>query len=54
MKEKKSQKYVQGISCPKCYDYLTNSQKKRFSMRQKQILIAKKLGKKYIFEKEFY
>ena len=54
MKEKKSQKYVQGISCPKCYDYLTNSQKERFSMRQKQILIAKKLGKKYIFEKEFY
>ena len=51
--EKKSKKYIEGISCPKCHDYLTTSQKKRFAMRQKQILIAKKLGKKYIFQKEF-
>ena len=28
IKEKKSNKYVQGISCPKCYDYLTVSKKK--------------------------
>ena len=53
MKEKKSKQYVEGISCPKCHDYLTNSQKERFAMRQKQILIAKKMGKKYIFQKEF-
>ena len=52
--EKKSQKYKEGISCPKCYDYLTVSQKNRFSMRQKQILMAKKTGQKYIFQKEFY
>ena len=51
--EKKSKKYVEGISCPKCHDYLTESQKERFAMRQKQILIAKKMGKKYIFQKEF-
>ena len=51
--ERKSKKYIEGISCPKCHDYLTTSQKKRFAMRQKQILIAKKLGKKYIFQKEF-
>ena len=54
MKEKKSRKFVEGISCPKCYDYLTDSQKERFSMRQKQILIAKKMGKKHIFQKEYY
>ena len=54
MKEKKSKKYVEGISCPKCYDYLTDSQKERFAMRQKQILIAKKMGKKHIFQKEYY
>ncbi len=53
MKEKKSKKYVEGISCPKCHDYLTNSQKERFAMRQKQILIAKKMGKKHIFQKEY-
>ena len=51
--ERKSKKYIEGISCPKCHDYLTTSQKKRFDMRQKQILIAKKLGKKHIFQKEF-
>ena len=52
-RKKKSKKYVEGISCPKCQDYLTNSQKKRFAMRQKQILMAKKIGKRYIFQKEF-
>ena len=51
--EKKSTKYVEGISCPKCHDYLTNEQKLRFAMRQKQILIAKKTGKKHIFQKEY-
>ena len=54
IQEKKSKKYVEGVSCPKCYDYLTESQKKRFAMRQKQILIAKKMGKKHIFQKEFH
>ena len=53
IQEKKSKKYVEGVSCPKCYDYLTESQKKRFAMRQKQILIAKKMGKKHIFQKEY-
>ena len=52
-KEKKSPKYKHGISCPKCHDYLTKTQKSRFEMRQKQILIAKKSGKKHIFQKEY-
>ena len=51
--EKKSTKYIEGISCPKCHDYLTDEQKSRFAMRQKQILIAKKSGKKHIFQKEY-
>ena len=54
IQEKKSKKFVEGVSCPKCHDYLTESQKVRFAMRQKQILIAKKMGKKYIFQKEFH
>ena len=49
----KSKKYTEGVSCPKCHDYLTDSQKERFAMRQKQILIAKKTGKKHIFQKEY-
>ena len=51
--EKKSSKYVEGISCPKCNDYLTSDQKSRFAMRQKQILLAKKSGKRHIFQKEY-
>ena len=53
IKEKKSPKYFEGISCPKCHDYLTDDQKSRFTMRQKQILLAKKLGKRHIFQKEY-
>ena len=52
-KDKKSKKYEEGVSCPNCHDYLKSSQKERFRMRQKQINLAKKLGKKHIFQKEF-
>jgi len=51
--EKKSSKYKEGISCPYCYNKLTKSQKDRFSMRQKQILIAKKSSKTHIYQKEY-
>ena len=50
--ERKSNFYEQGVSCPNCYNKLTNSQKQRFRMRQKQILTAKKHGKKYFFQRE--
>ena len=52
-KNKKSKKYEEGVSCPNCHDYLKPSQKERFRMRQRQIDLAKKLGKKHIFQKEF-
>ncbi len=52
-KDKKSKKYEEGVSCPNCHDTLTISQKERFRMRQKQINLAKKHGKKHIFQKEF-
>ena len=52
-KDRKSQKYEEGVSCPNCHDHLKPSQKERFRMRQKQINLAKKLGKKHIFQKEF-
>jgi len=51
--DKKSKKYEEGVSCPNCHDILTNSQKERFRMRQRQINVAKKLGRKHIFQKEF-
>ena len=52
-KDKKSKKYEEGVSCPNCHDILTDSQKERFRMRQKQINLAKKQGKSHIFQKEF-
>ena len=52
LSERKSSFYEQGVSCPNCYNKLTNSQKQRFRMRQKQILTAKKHGKKYFFQRE--
>ena len=52
-KDKKSKKYEEGVTCPNCYNTLTVIQKERFRMRQRQINLAKKLGKKHIFQKEF-
>ena len=53
IKDKQSYKYEEGVSCPNCYDTLSNSQKIRFRMRQNQINLAKKAGKKHKFQKEF-
>ena len=52
-KQKRSKKYEEGVSCPRCYDTLTKSQVNRFRMRQKQIFLAKKAGKKHKFQKEY-
>jgi len=52
-KDKKSNKYEEGVSCPRCYDTLSNSQKTRFRMRQNQINLAKKAGRKHKFQREF-
>jgi UPF0176 protein len=52
-KDKKTKKYEEGVSCSKCCDTLSNAQKIRFRMRQKQINLAKKSGSKHIFQKEF-
>ncbi len=53
LKDKRSNKYEEGVSCPNCYDNLTETQKSRFRMRQSQIYKAKQSGKKHIFQKEF-
>jgi len=52
-KDKKSKKYEKGVSCASCHNNLTEVQKERFRMRQKQINLAKKTGTKHIFQKEF-
>ena len=52
-KDKKSKKYEEGVSCLNCHDNLTDHQKSRFRMRQKQINLAKEAGKRHIFQKEY-
>ena len=52
-KDKKSNKYEEGVSCPNCHGKLSETQKSRFRMRQSQIYKAKQSGKKHIFQKEF-
>ena len=52
-KDKRSNKYEEGVSCPNCHDKLTEIQKSRFRMRQSQVYKAKQSRKKYIFQKEF-
>ena len=53
VKDKKSRKYEEGVTCPNCFDKLSKNQKSRFRMRQSQIYKAKLTGKKYNFQKEF-
>ena len=54
MEEKKSNKYVEGISCPKCHYYLTEFSKNKICYETKTNFVCKKTGKKYIFQKEYY
>ena len=53
IKDKKSKRYEEGVTCPNCFDKLSKNQKSRFRMRQSQIYKAKLSGKKYNFQKEF-
>jgi len=52
-KSKMSRNYEEGVSCSRCHNKLSNTQKARFRMRQKQINLAKKAGKRHIFQKEY-
>ena len=52
-KDKMSRKYEEGVSCPRCHSNLSDAQKARFRMRQKQIKLAKKAGKRHIFQKDY-
>ena len=50
--DKISQKYIQGVSCPNCFDQTTEEQKSRYMSRQKQIDLAKQRNQKHIGPKE--
>ena len=46
--EKQSEHYVKGVSCPKCYDKMTDEQKSRFAERERQLTLAKERGEDHI------
>lgn len=46
--DKQSSTYVRGVSCPHCFDHLTESQRQRFQEREKQSQLAKARGEKHI------
>ncbi|MEH6578355.1 MAG: rhodanese-related sulfurtransferase [Amphritea sp.] len=46
--EMQSDKYQQGISCPHCYDKLTQEQRQRFEQRQKQMQLAQQRGEAHL------
>ena len=44
----KSNQYLEGISCPNCYDLHSDERKLRFGERQKQIELARQRNEKHI------
>ena len=46
-----SDKYTPGISCPYCYNQHTPEKKRSLTERQKQVILAKELGKEHIGRK---
>ena len=46
--DKKSEKFVQGVSCPHCFDKTTEAQRQRFIQREKQVQLAKMRGEEHI------
>lgn len=46
--DKKSEKYMQGVSCHQCHDSLSEEQKQRFLEREKQIRLSLERGQAHI------
>jgi len=47
-KEKSSEHYLVGVSCPHCHDKHTDEQKARFAEREKQVRLAEARGEEHI------
>jgi UPF0176 protein len=46
--DKASDKYIPGVSCPACFDKVTDDKKARFAEREKQIQLANQRGEAHI------
>lgn len=47
-KDKESEKFQEGISCPRCYDVKSEAQKQRAAARHRQTLLARDRGEVHI------
>lgn len=46
--DKASEHFVEGVSCPACFEERTDDDRARFAERQRQIALARKRGKQHI------
>jgi len=46
--DQQSENFIQGVSCPHCFDKSTVEQKARYQEREKQILLAKARGEQHV------
>lgn len=46
--DKANEKYIPGVSCPACFDKVTDDKKARFAEREKQIQLANQRGEAHI------
>ena len=46
--DKDSDKYMQGVSCPGCYDKKSEKQRQRFAERERQVQLAKSRGEEHL------
>ena len=46
--DKRSDKYMPGVSCPNCYDKKTEKQRKGFAERERQVQLAKSRSEEHI------
>lgn len=45
---KRSEYYAKGVSCPHCYNKVSQQQRQRFAEREKQVQLAKQRGEEHI------
>jgi len=46
--EKQDERYIQGVSCHRCYDKTSEEQKNRYAEREKQMRLAEKRGENHM------
>lgn len=46
--DKQSPKFTEGVTCPQCFDTISEDRKHRAAERQKQILLAQSRGQKHL------